>query len=280
MRNFVSALNSSRLDTLSLSSVLLGDTFVPYILDHITTPYLKVLRVSAVGMTIKSVPAIVDFLSSHRCRLYELSMHSNSLGNEGLNAVVAAMQKNFSIKMIGLTANVSWDYDYEKRRQVEARNRKIHKTVTREALALLRVSRVLLLPGKEVGDINEVARPLKSSPFLTLPLELKQHALTFFVPHLSNAQCLRIFRFSASPSTLPPLCTATSDTSARCVPDPSAMPLSHSDGHVPSCENGSCMGAANSISCQRESIREDWLVNVGCDIPDPEAVSQDLPNST
>ena len=231
---------------------------------HITTPHLKVLQVACTNITAQSAPAIAKFVSSPRCRLHSLSMSDNSLQEEGLDAIVSAMQCNFSLISVGIFANVDGDYDYQKKRRIEARNRALQQDVTREALILLRMARILLLGSRASGD-TDVHNHSASLSFTTLPLELKQYILTFFAPHLSTAQSLRIIKFASTPSTLP---SYNTDTTISCLPDPSAMPSGSTDGYRRSCEGGACMGSSNSVLCQREDVRKDWLLKVGCDAPE------------
>ncbi|KAG8873861.1 hypothetical protein FRB97_006382 [Tulasnella sp. 331] len=62
---FTSAINSSRLKVLSLTSnPHLGDTFLFRFLPNICTPYLQELHLSAMGLTTISTPHVVAFLST------------------------------------------------------------------------------------------------------------------------------------------------------------------------------------------------------------------------
>lgn len=273
LAQFVAALNSSRLQSLSLNGVPHGDIFVPYILSHLTTPYLKTLRVSMTNLCSESAPAIVDFLTSARCRLYALTLNGNSLAQDGVDAIISALPRNFSLKTLDIFANVEGDYDYSVKKPHLVRNAHLQEIVAREALDLLRTSRALLLPGTRstTHTADATTTPSPSSPFAALPLELKQHILSFTAPHLSTPQRLHIYAYAASPFTLPLPSTAMPKT---CLPDPSAIPLGLGGGPASACANGTCMGAGNSILCDRENRREDWLLSVGCDVPDAIAAEE------
>ncbi|KIP06486.1 hypothetical protein PHLGIDRAFT_459944 [Phlebiopsis gigantea 11061_1 CR5-6] len=280
LSHFVTAINSSCLGTLTLNTTPRGDVSVPYILAHLTTPYLKTLRLAITQLTASSVPHIVDFISSSRCRLRTLVLSGNLLQLHGLNTLIAAMSDNFTLCTVDIYGNseISGDttHIYALKKAVEDRNRVLQECVARQALVLLRTSRVLLLQARAPrpeSACSSSSSTSSSSSSSVLPMELQQHILSFNAPHLSTTQHLCIFNFASDPSTLPPLDT---ERHAPCLADPSAMPSDPLSGPPRLCENGTCMGAMDSISCKRENIKDDWLISVGCDVPDPTAMTDKL----
>lgn len=275
LSSFADAVNSSRLQDLALNTVPHGDVFVPRLLSLLNTPYLKAIRISMTGLTERSTSALTQFIVSPRCRLYRLSLSGNSIGQSGVNAVLEAMHHNYSLRIVELFANAD-EIDYASKKMIETRNNSLINCVANEARALLRASRVVLLQRTENSPGTQ-SPPTPETRHIELPLEIKQHILTFLAPHLSTAQCLRIFDYASSPATLPLLSTSSSHS---CLPDPSAVPfgLSAAPPRRP-CEGGVCMGAGNSLSCRREVLRADWLLKVCCDAPDPKVAALMLTGS-
>lgn len=271
--NFVEALNSSRLETLALNTMSGGQIFVPYIFSRLDMPYLKTFKASMTTITSDAAPAIASFISSPRCRLRHLALSANSLGTEGIDIIVNAMERNFSLRVVELFGD--GDLSYSKRKgNFERRNERLQDCVAREAIQLLRYARLLLMPGGNRADTPSSAATLARPTFDGLPLELKQHILTFIAPHLSTSQCLQVFNFASSPSTLPLL---NLNSPMSCLPDPSAMLFGLTGSMRSPCENG-CIGLTNSLLCRNEAVRSNWLLKVRCDLPDPDSVPAQLPS--
>lgn len=224
------------------------------------------------GLTVDSAQAIADFIPSPRCRLNTLALNGNSLGYDGVVVIINAMRRNYTLHKLDIFANIDGDHDeqalHAEKKSLEARNARLQHTVANEALILLRCSRVLLLHGSRLDADASTSLPVAPT-FIGLPTELKQHILTFIAPHLSTPQCLRVLNFASSTSTLPQLAVMPG---VGCLPDPSAFPFGLSNGPRSPCENGACMGAANSLLCKRENRRADWLTTVGCEVPDHDIV--------
>ncbi|EKM57665.1 uncharacterized protein PHACADRAFT_26281 [Phanerochaete carnosa HHB-10118-sp] len=266
---FADAVNGSRVQDLALNNVPSGDVFVPHLLSHLTTPYLKSLRISMTGLTERSASAIATFIVSPRCRLYKLSLSGNSLGQYGVSDFLKAMQHSYSLRIVDLFANAD-NIDYTPKQTVEKRNSVLSTTIAKEARTLLRASRIVLLPGDGCRAQADADLQSPTTETVELPLELRQHILTFLAPHLSIGQCLHIFDYASSHATLPMLAMHSSHS---CLPDPSAGPCGRSATLRSPCEEGMCMGASNSLSCRREILRADWLLKVECDVPDPVVAS-------
>lgn len=220
-------------------------------------------------LTERSASEIAGFITSPRCHLYRLRLSGNSLGQAGVDDVLHAMQHNYSLRMMDLFANAD-DIDYAMKKVTETRNTVLLNNVSREARALLRASRIVLLRGSRRdgarSDFQSVPPALPE-----LPLELKQHILICLAPHLSTEQCLHIFDYALLLATLPLLATPTSHS---CLPDPSAVPFGLSATPQSPCEGDVCIGAEDSLSCRHKTLRADWLLRVGCDVPDPRGVSE------
>ncbi|GJE85313.1 RNI-like protein [Phanerochaete sordida] len=272
---FANAVNSSRLQDLVFNNVPHGDLFVPRLLSRLNNPHLKALRVSMTGLTEQSTSAICDFIVSPHCRLYRLSLSGNFLGQSGVKAILKAMEDNYSLRTVELFANTE-EVDYVTKRLIETRNNILINTVSKEARTLLRASRILLLRGSRPRENIQASTNASARGYPELPLELKQDILAFLAPHLSTPQCLRIFDFASSPTTLPFLSVSSAH---GCLPDPSAVPFGLSVAPQTPCAGGVCMGAGNSLSCRRETLRADWLLKVGCDVPDSKVATAFLSES-
>ena len=274
LSSFVQAINSSRLENLAFNTMSHGSIFVPYLLSHLDTNYLKSFKASMTAVTSDAAPVIANFIASPRCRLRSLGLSANNLGADGISMIVDAMQRNFSLRNVELFGNGNYSRYSKRKIEYERRNARLQHHVSREAVQLLRYSRLFLLPRTNSSSTANDSPILAAPSFAGLPLELKQYILTFLAPHLSSSQCLRIFNFASSPSTLPLL---NLNTSASCLPDPSAMPFGLSVSTRSPCENG-CIGLANSLRCRNDTIRADWLLKVQCDAPDPDSTPVQSPS--
>jgi len=146
------------------------------------------------------------------------------------------------------------------------------------------------------SDIND---PHPSFPFTRLPTEIQLSVLSHLAPLLSTAQRLRIFEYASDKATLPTLrlCLPSSQSLAsrrrsNCIPDPTILGFGLAPGgishgkksgslsrsstlrstHSMGCSGGNCMGN-KSVKCQRETERNKWLTEMGCDVYDPGAAN-------
>ncbi|KAI8972872.1 RNI-like protein [Trametes punicea] len=275
---FALAINSSRLETLSLASnPHLTDHFVAHFLPVLDAPYFREIHLSVCGLSHEAAPHLVRYLTSQRCQLHVLKLNGNQLRVRGVASIVRAIHRaNYTLLRMELYATglstqpddselsseeedsqarfVKWqDVENDLKRSL-TRNLTLKHLVEKEALALLRYSRVLLLRPKarDASPLPPVVNPCSEScscvqlsanslfssigqpyplstppsslgsqfPFVRLPTELQLHILSYLAPTLSNAQRLRIFTYASSPSTLPTLLPCL--TSGGCIPDPAS----------------------------------------------------------
>ena len=110
---FTEALNSSYLETLSLTTNHeLSDAFIAQFLPNLDAPYLGEIHLSVLGITPISVPHIVDYISSPRCRVHTLKLNGNHLGIRGAWAIIRAIRRhNFTLTKLELYANGLADTD-------------------------------------------------------------------------------------------------------------------------------------------------------------------------
>lgn len=281
---FTHALNASHLELLSLNTnPELSDAFVAHFFPNLESQHLQEVHLCMLGLTHRSVPHIVEYISSPRCRLHALKANGNRLGLRGVRSIVRAVhRRNFTLLKLEMFANSGADVgapgssetpaseddehagsailqDSERELQkVLMRNEHLKKETEREALALLRYSRAVLLrprgltatPSSAAVPCSELcacARPPTSPlsptsslfssigaplalldpepsaprfPFARLPTELQLHILSFLAPILSSAQRIRIYTYASTSTTLPSLLPCL--TSRSCIPDPTS----------------------------------------------------------
>ena len=256
---FAHALNSSRLETLSLTTnSSLADEFIAAFMPVLNTPYLQELQISVLGLTQASTTHLVDYLSSSRCRLRALRANGNRLGPRGARAIVRAIHRhNFTLGKLELYANGLFDPNADESGETSAsddegsrplwqdserelaralqRNRLLREDTEREALNLLRYARAVLLKPRSPACLSTsralvpLAMASVDGPatlpfrFTSLPTELQLHILSFLAPTLSTAQRIRICAYASSAATLPPLLPTL--TSRGNLPDPSTLPF-------------------------------------------------------
>ncbi|KAI0761301.1 RNI-like protein [Trametes elegans] len=272
------AINSSRLELLSLAtSPKLTDEFFAHFLRSLDAPYFREIILSVCGLTQAVAPHLIEYLTSPRCHLHVLKLNGNQLRARAVRSIVRAIrQANFTLLRMELYAvGVSkhpddsefssedeedsrvrlgtWqDVENDLKRSL-TRNLTLKHLVEKDALTLLRYSRVLLLHPKgrdalpaptAVSACSEFCScaqlstsslfsaighpyPLSSTPtsgssfpFHRLPTELQLRILSFLAPTLSSAQRIRIFTYASSPSTLPTLLPCLSN--GGCIPDPAS----------------------------------------------------------
>lgn len=165
---FVEALNTSRLETLSLTTnQALGDTFAAQFFPVLDALFLREIQLSVMGLTYHSAPHIIEYLSSSRCRLSTLRVNGNRLGIRGGRGIVRALQRhNFTLTKLEMYANGIADADAssettgsdddgagtmmwsDKQKELDrllTRNMHLKRATGREALSLLRYARAVLL---------------------------------------------------------------------------------------------------------------------------------------
>ncbi|KAH9852386.1 RNI-like protein [Lenzites betulinus] len=275
---FALALNSSRLETLSLANNdLLTDAFLAQFLPLLDAPYLREINLSVCGLSQAAAPYLSEYLTSPRCRLHALKLNGNQLRVRGVGSLVHAIRlANYTLLRMELyTTGLSkepedsdfsageesvdvfhgrWqDVETDLKRSL-ARNSTLKYMVEKEALALLRYSRLLLLRPKarDAAPSTAIVSPCSEScscvqisantlfssigepyslstlssspephfPFMRLPTELQLHVLSFLSPTLSAAQRIRIVTYGSSPTTLPTLLPCL--PGAGCIPDPAS----------------------------------------------------------
>jgi len=233
LAEFTSALNSSRLCTLQiLHCNSLGDPFVLTFLPLLTTPYLRELDLSAVSMTRASVPALIDYVKSNRCRLRRLQCNANSLTLSGARRIVRAIRESSSLQSVKLDdlhidddaatiaaedKTIGWQECNQSLSALLERNSVYMARVRAESLALLRYSRALFLRlgahgarngARKLASASRDSRSSQSfdapSPFFNLPVEIQQEIITYLAPSLSHRQRMRIVHFAADVTTLFP----------------------------------------------------------------------------
>ncbi|KIM86702.1 hypothetical protein PILCRDRAFT_815947 [Piloderma croceum F 1598] len=277
---FTAALNTSHLERLSLSSNRqLSDRFVATFLPHLDSLHLRDLSLSLVGLTPLSVPDIISYVSSPRCRLHSFSLNGNSLGLQGVTDIIKAVEENnFGLGKLELYSNQNGELgleDIEASREIEQilkrtliRNQYLKRQTEKEALTLLVFARASLLRPKSKQDAHTASSTSTSHPSLppipSLPTELQLYTLSFLAPTLSSAQRIRIYKYASTFGTLPALLPRlTSNGGTRgvvCRPDPT--PLIGLDKY----KNTACSdGCIKGIVCQKEEERRRWLKLVGCD---------------
>ncbi|KAJ3554524.1 hypothetical protein NM688_g3061 [Phlebia brevispora] len=254
MVTFTTAINRSKVSKLILSSLNCSPTAdaVLQLLERLDNPFLHELTLSYNGLTSAAVPTVTSFITSPRCHLRILRLSANKMGNQGIQFILSAMEHNYSLSTIDLYGNIGDEGDNpatdrpagrdEARKRILQRNDHLRKMVEREALQLLRYSRILLLEHIPSGFEEP-----KTGITPLIPAELRLYILSFFAPTLTDAQRVRIFNFASSWSTLPRMLSLLSPPS--CLRDPATLPFGH---HVlgAECSNGRCMGSATRSELQ------------------------------
>ncbi|KAF8649179.1 hypothetical protein AX16_005977 [Volvariella volvacea WC 439] len=202
-KTFVEALNTSRLEVLSLTTNRrLSDAFIEIFIPSLKTSYLRELHISAMGLTPASLPHLTSYLSSKdRCHLHAFKCNGNLLGFRAIRAIVNTIQRhNYNITTLELHANdfaggdhaldgesgddIGDDADEEPRHQRSwedlqpliaitlFRNQRLKQETQHQAVGLLKYCRALLLCSKFKYAMKDVAQPSDSTfSALTTSLE-------------------------------------------------------------------------------------------------------------
>ncbi|PBK81166.1 RNI-like protein [Armillaria gallica] len=274
IETFANSINSSHLEMLSLATnTALSDNFVGAFFSNLRSTYLKELHVSATGITHRSAPHIISYISSpERCHLHTFKCNGNALGYSAVKRIIGAIEKsNFALSSVELYSNhmatesddddtssnsSDWKESESKLRLIVSRNMYLKRMAEEEALGLLRYSRTLLLP-------------TKSSALCMFPTELQLYILSFLAPTLSSAQHINVYTYASTLTTLPPLLPKLNgDELEMCLPDPFSLGLPECEnkvwkvrGTTGGCASGKCCGA---LLCNIEQQRTKWLDAVGC----------------
>ncbi|KAH9923021.1 RNI-like protein [Amylocystis lapponica] len=270
-RAFALALNSSHLETLSLTTnPQLSDRFLAEFLPALDTPYLANVQLSVLGLTPLSGPHIAAYIASPRCRLHTL--HATATASACAPRARSSARSRAATSRCSSSSSSSddsgarrapWQASEQELRRVLQRNAHLKRATERDALALLRHARAALLRPAS----RSCAAP-GGFPFARLPTELQLHVLSFVAPLLSAAQRIRVCAYAAARATLPPL------SSAAGLGFPVSMPGGWVAGWgVPSVgmrRRGSGAGAEGSggvganSSGWREQERTRWLALMRC----------------
>ncbi|KAJ6569694.1 hypothetical protein B0H10DRAFT_1880203 [Mycena sp. CBHHK59/15] len=306
--SFTTALNSSRLEVLSLKTNRnLSDPFLKVFLPFLDAPHLREVHLSAIGLTSRSAPHLVAYLSSPRCRLHTLKCDGNTLGFRTVKFIVRAIERhNFSLLTVELYSNHlvgsvssdntsedddedggpasldAWKATDAQIRRVLLRNAHLKRETEREALQLLRYARPLLLarsaqPSSACADscscIESTGSTTPEHPhavfaFRHLPTELQLYIISSLAPTLSPAQRIRIYNYASSPTTLPRVGLCLPGSSTRALCVLDPASMPFGKASV-GCAEGKCAGSVNSVVCHREQQRAEWLAEAGCSAYDP-----------
>ncbi|KAK0458787.1 RNI-like protein [Desarmillaria tabescens] len=273
IETFTNSINFSHIEMLSLATnKALSDDFAGAFFSGLRSTYLKELHVSATGITRRSAPHIISYISSpERCHLRIFKCNGNVLGHSAVKRIIFAIEKsNFVLSTVELYSNhmatesddddtssddTDWK-DLEKNlRLFLLRNMHLKRVAEKEALGLLRYSRTLLLP-------------TKSSALCILPIELQLHILSFLAPSLSPAQRINVCTYASTSMTLPPLLPKLSGCEPKmCLPDPSSLGFSEGEGkvwEVRGTTGGYAGKCRDAVLCHKEQQQTKWLDAVGC----------------
>ncbi|KDQ58812.1 hypothetical protein JAAARDRAFT_113968, partial [Jaapia argillacea MUCL 33604] len=245
---FTKSLNTSCLSTLTLTTKhQLSDSPFSHFLPHLLTPHLKELHYPT---TPSSTTHLIAYISSPQCWLTTLKCNGNALGLHAVQDIMVAIDKyNYSLCKVKLYANqlgkvntnaqdeedpkpALWDECKKLLVRILYQNEDLKSRTERDALALLDVSRMLLLKSlssmnpdpKDVMEkvtnsyppptpmLSPVIAPIirkmtfmGAFAFLQLLIELQLMILGLTAPVLSIAQQLRIFAYASDLLTLPHL---------------------------------------------------------------------------
>lgn len=276
------AVNASQLEILSLTSNRhMSDSFVGTFLPALTSNRLRELHLSAMNITRLSLPHIIEYISSKRCKLNVFKCNGNILGWHGVRSIIEAVRDhNYSLTTLELHSNYLldattiddtgtnqeisgdvWKECLQSIHFIVSRNEQLGRETRRQALRLLRYARpVLLHPQSNSAEYNQLSQtPLnvtnvKQSNFSfgNLPLEIQLYILSFISPILSPRQRSNIFNYAASPSTLPSL-----------LPKLTGSTTSRRGGLHHGYSGGRWAGQMHSSMGSRDEESR-WLTIVGC----------------
>lgn len=228
LADFAQALNQSRLRHLLLSSNAIGDNGAAAFLDVLAAPRLVELHLSAVGLGPASAGPLNRYLSSPRsASLRILKVNGNRLGDFSDALAKTLEHSNWWLEDLEAFGN-DWPTGPMSttpsgalvvRRHVTAfravlgRNKLLRLETRKNALALLRVARIVLLHPRPATStalvlrrdyVHDMDQDVTTSPtstyerayfsWLNLPYELRLHVLRFVVPTsvLSPSQHSRV----------------------------------------------------------------------------------------
>lgn len=310
--DFVSA--SPQLSSLVLSSNPLSPEFKRTLFSLLPElPCLAALHLSMTGLDSTDARALAAYIT-RGCKLVELHASSNNMGYKGVRALARAVQHCWTMEKMDVYGNDieadeqddsesddewgGWQTLRDDVKNIVARNVFLKSQTAREALTLLKYSRLMLqpLPSPETASSctdcdcvpvtpQNTQSPPSTSPLHALPVEIQLAILSQLAPTLSTQQRLRVFAFATDMRTLPSLrlCLPASKSSAtQCLPDPGSLAFPSqmtgkrfgslrrdtTNTNVHTCGDGNCMGN-KSVLCKRKTDRQKWLGQIGCDSYDP-----------
>ncbi|KDQ13322.1 hypothetical protein BOTBODRAFT_33645 [Botryobasidium botryosum FD-172 SS1] len=278
--DFVEAINTSRLQVLTLTNnASLSDTFLSIFLPRLSSPYLRTLNLSVLGLSPDSAPTISDYIASPRSAcLRNLTLNGNFLGRGSVRHIIRTIQTaNYTLQSVELLGNHLYDlvdsnapgspeagaegpqdgtFTVAHMRsileQVLSRNQMLFVRLKRNALHFLPIARILLLsPTVTLFDPDsEPSSDSNSSPEAhSLVSTVRTTAqLWRALPLEVQLEILRYFAPVLSPSQY----TLVTNFSA----DLSTLPPLASNFVLPT------PGIKRKT---REEEREEWLRLVGCD---------------
>lgn len=276
---FLSALDSPTLRELQISALGLTPASAPTLITFLTSPRsraLETLKCNGNSLGLRTIRALVRAVKRRNFSLTKLEVYSNHLTPVASSSSATDVDDEEHEPIDGRRRKAAWDECESELKKVLLRNDLLRKRVQDEALALLRYARTLLFcsslhvhpdPISEWTYLSDTL-PTQNTlthdvfPFRALPLEIQHYILSFLAPALSSSQLIRLFKFSASPSTLRPVLPKLTK-GAGCIPDPSCLPFGLPKP-AQTCSGGRCMGMGGSVRCHRNEERERWLQDVGC----------------
>lgn len=236
---------------------------------------LRTLKCNGNNLGINGVWKIIHAIRTSNWSLVNVELYANHIPGPGIPNHNSPFQQTAHLP----ETEESWRDAERALRSVLQRNSHLKRQTEKEALNLLKYSRILifrsrasLLPADKQTSSHSAS---KSFPFHSLPMELQLQILAVLAPSLSGAQRSRIYEYAADSLTLPPLLPfLRRDISNVCVVDPS-QPLGVNVGFAlrtsGGCAVGECLGTSNSLVCRREAERATFVAAVGCCTYEPES---------
>ncbi|KZT69098.1 RNI-like protein [Daedalea quercina L-15889] len=238
---FLPFLDAPYLQEMQISVLGLTHASAPHIVEYISSPRcrLRALRANGNRLGLRGARAIVRAIHRHNFTLAKLEMYANGLADVDPNfsGETSASDDDDALRAGG----AFWQDSEKELARALQRNKLLREATEREAINLLRYARAVLLKPRNASVLStsqalvlctrdsllapiSLERPLAQPfRFTSLPIELQLHVLSFLAPTLSSAQCIRIYTYASSPTTLPPLLPPLA--SGGNLPDPATLPF-------------------------------------------------------
>ncbi|KAF8633165.1 hypothetical protein AX17_004666 [Amanita inopinata Kibby_2008] len=291
IEEFLPLLTSAYLRELHLSAMNITARSVPHLKAYVSSKRCKlcVLKCNGNSLGYRAMRSLIQAVEQYNYTLTILELHSNHLMD------IHSSNDNMSDEELrSVNATDVWKECSILIKKIVTRNEHLKRETERQALQLLRYARAVLLhlgsdtaildcalePGRRNRSPSDTNRftnalvkqaDLPSLPFRNLPVEVQQHILSFLTPILSPAQRINIYRYAATPKTLPPLLPRLSGSTKQShsvfVADPSRRGSARSWNTR---ETNSGVLAGRPISSQldvshtKEKERNQCLVAIGC----------------